>query len=375
MKRILYLVTEDWYFWSHRLAVADSAKKQGYEIFVITQHGNFADKIKSRGFTLLPFIMHRSIGSVFQELGEIIKLVRIYREIKPDLINHIALKPIIYGSISAWIARVPHVINSYTGLGHIFISRALLSRIFMLLVVPFISILFKNNRFHSIVQNSDDEKELIELGLINSKSVSLVRGSGVDTSVFEFTLEPETKKPVVIFASRFLRDKGIIEFIEAVKLLKENGATARFVLVGTLDKANPTSIKEAELDNWIKQELVEWWGYRDDMDEVCRQANIVCLPSYREGLPKVLLEAASSGRAIVTTDVPGCREVVIDNVNGYLVPVKDPVRLADAIRRLLESPELRTQMGAAGRQLVEKHFDVEIINLATIELYKKLLTC
>ena len=374
MKRILYLVTDDWSFWSHRLALADAAKKHGYEVFVVTQKGEFADRIESRGFKLYPFSICRSFGSVLQELKGMINLARLYKKIKPDLVNNIALKPIIFGSVSARISSVPYVINTYTGLGNIFISRSLMSNFFMLIVVPFMSLILKGKRFYSVVQNADDMKELIKCGLINSKSVSLIRGSGVDTSVFKFTQEAETNSPVVIFASRFLRDKGIIEFVEAVKLLKQTGSVARFVLVGNLDKANPTSINDTELNDWIEQDLVEWWGYRDDMSEVFKQAHIVCLPSYREGLPKVLLEAASSGRPIITTDVPGCREVVIDGINGYLVPVKDPVKLADAINLLLESPDLRRQMGAAGRRRVEENFDINRINSATVDLYEKLLT-
>jgi len=372
-RKIIYLVTEDWYFWSHRLSLAEAARKQGHEVFVITNPGEFADRIVSKGFTLFPLALHRSVGSPFRELGAVIKLIRLYKGIKPDLVHHVALKPVILGSFAAWLAGVPHVVNAYTGLGHLFIFDSWTSRFFMSIVAPLMSVILKGKRFHSIVQNSDDEKQLLKLGLVNAKHVSLVRGSGVDTTEFKYSPEPVTDSPVVLFASRLLKDKGIIEFIEAAKLLKRNGTSARVVVVGELDEANPTSISKTELNAWIDQGIIEWWGYRDDMGEVFRQVHIVCLPSYREGLPKVLLEAAACGRPVVTTDVPGCRDIVIDGINGFLVPAKDHVSLAEAIHRLIESPDLRKKLGSAGRKRVVENFEIDIVNSATIGLYNKLL--
>ncbi len=373
MKKILYVVTEDWYFWSHRQGLATAARLQGYEIHVLTRPGEFSGKITEQGFKLHPLYMSRSIGNLVSELNTLLKLCGYYRDIKPDLVHHIALKPAIFGSIAALITRTPLVINSYTGLGFLFISESLFSQIFRAVLLPVFSLLLRSKCFYSIVQNTSDKNLLTELGLIVPERTVLIRGSGVDVSHFHYMPEIETDSPVVLFASRLLKDKGLIEFIDAAKKIKAKGVKARFILVGDIDDGNPTSISHVEINSWLVTDLIEWWGHRDDMPEVFRLANIVCLPSYREGLPKILLEAAACGRSIVTTDVPGCTEVVIDNVNGLLVPVRDSDSLADAICKLLGSASLRQQMGLAGRKLVEENFAIQQVNTVTIRLYNDLL--
>lgn len=373
MKKLVYLVTEDWYFCSHRLALALAARQAGFEIHVITNAGESADQILSIGLILHPLTMHRAIGSPLRELATLIKLILLYRRIRPDLIHHVSLKPVIYGSVAAWLTGVPRVVNAYTGLGYLFISDSRLARIFTSVIAPLMSVIMKNSRSHSVVQNSDDEKVLLKLGLIQASRTTLIRGSGVDTKQFYYEPEVTTDRPVVLFASRLLKDKGILEFIEAARTLKDTMTTARFVVVGTSDEANPASIDPAILNESVANGIVEWWGQRDDMCDVFKQSHIVCLPSYREGLPKVLLEAAACGRPIVTTDVPGCREVVVDGINGFLVPVRESAGLADAIQRLLASPELRRQMGEAGRKRVVQNFDVDKVNAVTIEVYNRLL--
>ncbi len=373
MKKILYLVTEDWYFWSHRLALARAVRKQGYEVFVMTRSGEYTESINAEGLILLPLAMNRSIGSLAGELITLSTIFRIYREIKPDVVHHIALKPVVLGSIAARFARVPVVVNSYTGLGFLFISDSKLSRLFRRFLLPLLSCFLKGNRVNNIVQNTTDRDLLISLGLVVSSRTTLIRGSGVDMKIFNYTQEVVTDRPIVLFASRLLRDKGISEFIDAARLLKSTGCNARFVVAGDIDPGNPTSTSHELVGQWVADGLIEWWGHRVDMPSVFSQVNIVCLPSYREGLPKVLLEAAACGRAIVTTDVPGCSDVVVDGVNGLMVPVRNPVRLAEAIRTLVDSAELRNKMGLAGRKYVEASFDVDAVNAETISLYNQLL--
>ena len=372
-KKILYLVTEDWYFWSHRLSLAEASRNLGFEIIIVTRAGNFSERIKAKGFNLVPLKIHRTVVSPVKEIATLIKLVRIYRKTKPDLVHHISLKPVLTGSVAAWIAGVPHIVNAYTGLGYIFISRSFTSRILSIFFSSMLSLLLQRERYYSIVQNQDDKKDLLQLGLVNEDRLKLIRGSGVDTDNFQYSPENLTDNPIVVFASRLLRDKGILEYISAVRLLKAKNLSARFVIVGDLDVGNPTSIKQEELEEWIEQDIIEWWGHSDKMSEIFRQVHVVCLPSYREGLPKVLLEAASCGRAIVTTDVPGCREVVIDGVNGLLVPVKEHVKLAESIENLLASSDIRKQMGVAGRKRVEDYFDVSKVNMDTTDLYNDLI--
>ena len=371
--KILYLVSEDWYFCSHRLKLAIAAREHGYAVVVATQNGEYADTIIANGFTLIPVIVYRSITSFYKELWAVFRLYKIYKNVQPDLVHHVSLKPSLTGSIAAWFAGVPHVVNAYTGLGHAFISRSLLMLFIVFAILPTIGLLLKGRRVYSIVQNNDDKEALLESGLINPARTVLIRGSGVDTSEFSVSPEPDGDKLIVLFASRLLKDKGIYEYIHAIGRLKETGVSARFVIVGDCDVGNPTSISRSELDNWMGEGLIEWWGHHKDMSRVFKQVHIVCLPSYREGLPKVLLEAAASGRPIVTTDVAGCREVVVNGLNGFLVPVKDPVALADSIRKLIDSAELRRQMGQAGRKRVEENFALDIINRNTVALYDELM--
>jgi len=370
MKTIVYLVTEDWYFCSHRLSLALAAKQAGFEIVVITNPGDSIDLITANGLTVHPLTIPRSVGSPLQELTALINLMRLYRSIKPDLVHHISFKPVIFGSFAAWLTGVPRIVNAYTGLGYLFISESLLSRFFVSMVVPVMSAIMNSSRFYSIVQNSDDEQALLELGLVKPGRYSLIRGSGVDISLFDYSPESITDTPIVLFASRLLRDKGIAEFINAARTINAAGVPARFVVVGDIDKGNPTSISRSDIQAWSAEGHVEWWGYRQDMSDIFKQVHIVCLPSYREGLPKILLEAAACGRPIVTTDVPGCREVVENGVNGYLVAAKESVELADAISKLLLSPDSRNKMGAAGRRRVEEYFSLDRVNSATISLYE-----
>lgn len=372
MKKILYVVTEDWYFWSHRLSLAEAAQRQGYEVHVVTRPGEYAKQIAAKGFIFHPLFMNRGIGSLLDEIGTFFRLYRYYRELAPDLVHHIALKPVLMGSCAATIARIPAVINSYTGLGFLFISDSRFASIFRKFILPLISPILRSKRFYSIVQNQDDLSLLEKSGLIEPARTVLIPGSGVDTNLYTCSKEYETDKPVVLFASRLLRDKGIHEFIEAVRLLRNRNISARFVVAGDTDSGNPTSIRNSEVIEWVNQGLIEWWGYRDDMHYVLRESHIVCLPSCREGLPKILIEASASGRAIITTDVPGCREAVREGVNGLRVPVKDVVRLAAAIERLLSDSELRISMGEQGRKMVEELFDMEKVNSATLDLYGKL---
>jgi len=373
MKSILYLVTEDWYFWSHRKILAERTLKEGYKVIVATNPGDYTDKITAIGIEVVPITMARSVATPIKEINSILKLVEINKKYKPDLVHNISLKPILLGSIAARIAGVPRVINAYTGLGYIFISSSWSSLIFKKVVTPFLSLLFKREQFYSIVQNKDDEALLMDEGLIKTEKYSLICGAGVDTSHFKYTPEEPTDTPIVMFASRLLIDKGVREFIEACKILKARNTCANYVVVGDVDEDNPSSISKAELNGWLNDQLFEWWGHRDDMYDVICSANVVCLPSYREGLPKILLEAASVGRAIVTTDVPGCRSIVTNKINGLIVNAKDAISLADAMESLICSPASRIEMGRAGRTMVENKFNVNIINQQTIDLYASIL--
>jgi len=373
MKKIVYVVTEDWYFWSHRLGLAEEAKNKGYEVFVLTREGAYSDKIEKKGFILIPISILRGFASPLRELQVIIQLVKQYKTIKPDLIHHIALKSILLGSIAALLARIPIVINSYMGMGYLFISNNFKTRFVRAFIVWLMAKILRTDKYNSIVQNSHDYKVLSELGLIDSSTTTLIQGSGVDTQVFDYSEEVSDNSKIILFASRLLADKGIYDFIAAARILREQDLPVRFIIVGDRDEENPTCIKEEEILTWVDEGIVEWWGYKENMHEVFAQVHIVCLPSYHEGFPKVLLEAASCGRPIITTNIPGCRDIVNDGLNGFLIPVKNPIRLAGAMEKLLSSSIVRSKMGLAGRKRVIDSFNSERINKQTIDLYNSLL--
>jgi glycosyltransferase involved in cell wall biosynthesis len=223
-----------------------------------------------------------------------------------------------------------------------------------------------------IFQSPDDRASLARLAHLPGRKVAMIRGSGVDLTQYGVMPTPPGI-PVVVLAARLLADKGVLEFVQAARLLRQRGCNARFVLVGTVDTANPTSFTDAEVSAWARDGVVEWWGHRADMPQVLATAQLVVLPSYREGLPKVLIEAAACGRAVVTTDVPGCRDAIEPGVTGVLVPVRDAVALADAMAALINDPLRCKVMGDAGRALAEKAFDVRQVVAAHLQIYQELI--
>ncbi len=370
--RLVYFVTEDWYFCSHRLPLAVAARKAGYDVSVITRVASHGGEIRAAGLDLIPFDLSRRSKNPLTELSAIKRLTGIYRQLKPDIVHHVATKPVIYGSIAARLAGIRHVVNAIAGLGSIFTTDSATARMLRPLIRTSMRRLLNNDRTTVILQNPDDVDAVCRSLRVARERIVQVRGSGVDPDVYRYVPEPEGV-PVVMLASRLLWDKGVGEFVEAAAILQAEGREVRFVLVGDGDDANPASIGAKTLDKWRRSANVELWGRREDMPDVLPQAHIVCLPSYREGLPKVLIEAASCGRPIVTTDAPGCREIVRHDENGLLVPVRDAAALADAIRTLLDDPALRLRMGARGREIVKQEFTVDHVVAATLGVYKSML--
>ena len=374
MSKIIYLVTEDWYFWSHRRLLAADAAGRNYQVIVATGKGAYTNRMREQGFIPVSVSIHRSVGSPLTEIRTLVDLISLYIRYKPDLVHQVALKPVFLGTLAAKICRVPIIINAYTGLGHVFITPdSLKSWLIRYCIFPFIAPVLRSRNVWSIVQNRDDKAQLLKYGLICGKRVSVIRGSGVDLNEFTAAPEPEYSQPLILFPARLLKEKGIMEFIGAARILKQRHPGAGFVITGSLDVGNPTCIAMEDLRQWMDEGIVEWWGYREDMASVYQQVNIVCLPSYREGLPRVLLEAAATGRSIVATDVPGCREIVIHEHNGLLVPPADTEKLASALERLIEDAELRSRFGTNGRKLVEGNFSAAEINRQTLELYGQVI--
>ncbi len=370
--KILYFVTEDWYFWSHRLALAQEAKRRGYEVLVATRIDQYGDRIRDQGFRVVPLNIQRRSTNFWSELSAVLEITNIYRREKPDIVHHVAMKPVLYGSIAARIARVRHVVNALAGLGYVFTSRQLKARCLRPIIRIFFRFLLNHRGSRLILQNKDDCALFINASLVSEDRICLIRGSGVDVNIFSPSSE-QGGIPVVVLVSRMLWDKGVREFVAAAELLKKRQMNARFVLVGDRDSHNPSSVPEKMLQDWSRVGIVEWWGKKENISEMFSQVTIACLPSYREGLPKVLLEAAACGLPIVTTDVPGCREIVRHEDNGLLVPVRSTIELADALECLIKDPGLRRRMGSRGREIVVKEFAVEKVVAETMALYEELL--
>jgi glycosyltransferase involved in cell wall biosynthesis len=371
--KLLFFITEDWYFCSHRLPLACAAIKAGYDVAILTRVSSHRSAIESSGIRIIPLDLKRRSLNPLNELKSFVSIIKAYRAEQPDIVHQVAMKPVLYGSIAAWYTKVDCVVNAFAGMGFLFSSQKRLAK----LLRPFVTLLFRmllnkgNSRL--ILQNPDDCNLLVSARAVESSRISLIRGAGVDTLQYKATQE-SPGMVTVLLASRMLWDKGVGEFVQTAKLIKQQGFDARFILVGTGDAENPRSIPDETLTSWNKSGVIEWWGKRNDMPSVFAQAHLVCLPStYGEGIPKVLIEAAACGRPIVANDVPGCREIVRHNENGLLVPPKNPEALADALQKLIENPGLRMQMGARGRKIVEQEFSQEIIIEQTLELYRETL--
>ena len=301
-------------------------------------------------------------------------LIRLLRSVKPDIAHLVTIKPVLYGGIAARMAGVPGVVSAVSGLGTVFgPAKGPGIRIARFAAKSLYGLALKHRNQRVIFQNRSDRDVLLKLTGIDPNKAVLIPGSGVDLSEYTMTDEAETDAPVVVMAGRLLRDKGIHEFVEAAGILKSKGVRARFLLVGDPDPGNPSSVTESQLEAWRSKGDIEMPGFRSDVATIFSTSHVVVLPSYREGLPKVLIEAASCGRAVVTTDVPGCRDAIEPGQSGILVPPRDARALADAIEHLIAHPDVRGQMGRAGRKLAERQFSIDQVVKAHLSTYEALL--
>ena len=366
--KLLFVVTEDWYFVSHRLPLAVAAQAAGFEVAVATRDGRQADVVRQAGIRLIPCELSRRGGN---PLREVLALWRLYRREQPDLVHHVALKPVMLGALAAWLARVPAQVNAVAGLGWLFTSSSGIVRLARPVLRRLLAQLLNQSQSLTIVQNPEDRALLARSGVAATR-LRLIRGAGVDVQIF-YPVVPPPAPVCIALVARMLWDKGVGEFVKAAQRLTEAGVNARFILVGDPDPANPASVPAATLRSWHGQHGVEWWGRREDMPAVMQSMHIACLPSfYGEGLPKSLLEAAACGLPIITSDAPGCREIVQEGVNGWLVPVRDVDALVVALRKLIDDPGLRLRMGEQSRLLVETAFSLELVLAQTLAVYREL---
>jgi glycosyltransferase involved in cell wall biosynthesis len=355
------------------MPISHAAQDQGYEVHVATPEDPYVSDLEEHELIWHELDLAGKSLNPFRELWTLIDLIGLYWSVKPDLVHHIAFKGVLYGSIAARFARVARVVNSFTGLGHLFSADTLKIRLVRWVVLQALRFGFGHPQSRTIFQNPDNVDEFVDRGVLDRDQVRLIKGSGVDLNTFESAPQP-SDPPTVILASRLVWDKGVQEFVDAARRLKQDGVEARFALVGKSDPLNPNAVPEEKLVAWDEEGVVEWWGFQEDMPSVFANTHVVCLPSYyREGVPKVLIEAAACERPIVTTDMPGCREIVHDGKNGRLVPPKDSESLAVALKEVISSPEERTEMGAYGRRLVKDEFSLERVVQDTMDVYDELL--
>jgi len=371
--KLLFLVSEDWYFVSHRLPLAVAAMNAGFDVAVATRVRDAGAQIEAAGIRLIPIAFNRSATNPLEALRTLADLRSLYRAEAPDIVHHVAMKPVVYGSIAATTAGIRNRVNALMGLGYVFTSDDLKARLLRAPVRMLLRAALKAPNTRVIVQNSDDLELITGSGLASPQAMRLIRGSGVDPSQFTPGDAVGSDRPVVVLPARMLRDKGILEFAEAARTLKQRGVAARFVLCGEPDPLNPASLTEEELNNLAADGAIEYWGWQKDMTKVWEAAQIVCLPSYREGLPKALLEAAACSLPLVATDVPGCREIVRHGVNGWLVPKGDATALSVALAEAIARKDLRVRYGAQSRALAEREFSLRKVVEATLAVYDELL--
>lgn len=342
-------------------------------MFVITRVNKHEKSIREMGFKLIPIEIERHGKNLITELKLVLKILKIYKEIKPDIVHQIAIKPILYGTVAAIFSNVNNVVNTFPGLGYVFESSKKKDSLIRFFLISVYKLIFRIKPVKVIVQNSDNAQFLINNKISRERDISIIKGSGVDLTEY-IPGSPSSSAPVVLFASRLLWQKGVSDFVDAAILVKKINQIARFVIVGEPDVNNPNSIPESTLKDWNDKGIVEWWGYRENMAEIISQARVVVLPTfYGEGVPKILIEAAASAVPIITTDTPGCREIVIHGVNGFLVSVHDPVAIAKHLDKLMSDDQLCLSMGAEGRKLVEAEFSIEKVNAETLQIYESML--
>ncbi len=371
--RVLIVANQDWFFLSHRLPLAHAIRTAGAEVVVVAGDSGKASAIRAEGFEFVAMPISRKGVNPVRELHTLRFLRRTYRRLQPDLVHHVTIKPVLYGSIASQLVGGMAVVNAISGLGYVFASSDVRAKALRPLIRVIYRLALSDPRSRTLFQNPDDLNDFVRMGLVRSSQAVLIRGSGVNCATFHPTPEP-AGRPLVVLASRMLWDKGVKEFVEAARLIRAEDESPRFVLAGTPDFGNPGAIAVTQMQTWSSEGAVEWWGHRSDMPAVLAQSSVVVLPTmYGEGVPKILLEAAAAGRPIVATDVRGCREIVRPGINGMLVAPGNGTELANAIRVLLESRDLRERFGRAGREIAVAEFAEETVVRRTLDVYRDLL--
>ncbi len=373
MKIVLFANT-DWYLWNFRRSLAVALRDAGHDVLLISPDGPHGEKLRGLGLRWQPLPMDRRSLNPVREALLLVHLVRLLRQERPDVVHGFTIKCAVYGSLAARLAGVPGRVNAVAGMGYVFISDSLKARALRPVVRSLLKLALGGPNARLILQNPDDVALFERAGLVDAANVRLIQGSGVDCARFT----PDAHRTPgavlrVLLPARLLWDKGLAEYAQAARLLRGEGRQIEFLLAGEPDPGNPAAVPEATVREWVAEGLLQWLGHVDDMPALLRSVDIVALPSYREGLPKGLIEAAASGCALVTTDVPGCREVVTHDVDGLLVPVRDGEVLARAIARLQDDPALRARLAETGRRKAMERFDERVVIAGTFDVYREVI--
>lgn len=373
MKKILLVTHWDWVMYHFRLPLAKALRDEGCEVLCVCPGGQYISKIREQGFRWVRWTVNRRSLNPFLELRSLFHLIRIYQAEAPYLVHHFTVKPMLYGSLAGWVTRVPYIVNTPTGVTFIFSesSKAKLLRIF---VKPLLRWVMRRPHLYVTFYNEEDREVFLKRRILSPSQCVIIPGSGVNTTLFQPKRWEGSKEetPKVLMAGRLLWDKGVREYIEAAKMLKAQGIKARFLLAGCLDPGNPECIPLDYLSYWHQEGIIEFLGYCEDMLQLLHSVDIAVLPSYREGLPKFLLEAGATGLPVVATEVGGCRRIIQNEVNGLLVPPKDAPALAEALRRLLEDPALRQRLGDNNLRMVRDKFSEEVVLGKYKDFYRSL---
>lgn len=376
--KVLLFANTDWYLYNFRRSLALALRDAGDDVLLVSPPGPYGERLRALGFRWEPAPMERRSLNPLRELVLVNWLRQLARRERPDLVHGFTIKCAVYGSIAARLAGVPARVNAVAGMGYVFTSSDLKARLLRPLVRALMRIALDGKGARLILQNPDDVELFQAARLVDPARVRLIPGSGVDCDRFaprpaEAAARDAERRFRVVLPARLLWDKGVAEFVEAAGLLQERGRQIEFLLAGDPDAGNPAAVSPQNLQQWVEQGLVRWLGHVDDMPALFQSVDVVVLPSYREGLPKGLIEAAACGLPLVTSDVPGCREVVTHDVDGLLVPAKDGAALSAAIARLQDDADLRDRLGTAARRKALSSFDERIVLASTMAVYRELV--
>jgi glycosyltransferase involved in cell wall biosynthesis len=369
LMKLLFIVNVDWFFISHRLPIAIDAIKNGYEVHLACGITDRQNELEALGVVVHPVSITRSGTSLLKEFRVIKELNSVVNKVLPDVVHLVTIKGAVYGGLVTRFKKIKTRVVSISGLGFVFIDESSKARIIRFLVTKLYRLALNSANTKVIFQNENDKNIFIQNKIIKPNQSLVIRGSGVDLNTYKYLPESSGEK-VVMFLARLLKDKGLVEFCDAATDLKQAGFKGRFVLVGDIDLHNPNSITQAELNNYVSSGYIEHWGYSNNVPEIIAKSHIMVLPSYREGLPKSLIEAAACGRAVITTDVPGCRDAVTPNVTGVLIPIKSSAAIVSAVLDLCDKEDKRKAMGKCGRELAESQFDISDVITTHLNLYK-----